>query len=430
VNPSTRGNPQRNVSQGGGVSPVFSGGDERSEPENQTSLSARVVAKARAAKKTYRLNPNLRYRANKLDSSDSPGQVVYRRPVVTEADGREGDATARSAGAPTAPGLSNGHIRLLLCTVRQSAQVEIWRGGSLIHCQRDRVFIPETPTKRGEVRGFSRKSRSRMIATQGKIRWNTEHLPFFMGNTCPDQVPAPEQVIGAWSKFNRRFERRFPEGALLWRKEIKDRESGACEGQWVPHYHSFAYNCPRKFEYQEERGEWVRLRRRNDGGWRLEIYCLNEQGQKVLGIVEDIAAGVTDRLWEWWSRNWYEAMGSGQLRHYHAGTSFEQIKTIEGVRYYTSKYMAKVEEAGESAHCKGRWWGIVARCNIPWAERVVVECTGREAVRIMRVLRRYVLGRAKRKFRCNHWSMNYLVTDPGQWERFIQSVLAMRNAPF
>jgi hypothetical protein len=48
----------------------------------------------------------------------------------------------------------------------------------------------------------------------------------------------------------------------------------------------------------------------------------------------------------------------------------------------------------------------------------------------MRVLRRYVLGRAKRKFRCNHWSMNYLVTDPGQWERFIQSVLAMRNAPF
>ena len=59
----------------------------------------------------------------------------------------------------------------------------------------------------------------------------------------------------------------------------------------------------------------------------------------------------------------------------------------------------------------------------------MIECTDAEAVTMMRVLRRYVLGKARRKFRCNHFSMNYLVTDPTQWERFVASVLALRNIP-
>jgi hypothetical protein len=87
----------------------------------------------------------------------------------------------------------------------------------------------------------------------------------------------------------------------------------------------------------------------------------------------------------------------------------------------------KVEEAGESPHCKGRWWGIVARQNIPWGERVVVECTDEQAITLMQVLRRYVLGKAKRKFRCNHQSMNYLVNDPTQWERFVKWALGVQN---
>lgn len=68
--------------------------------------------------------------------------------------------------------------------------------------------------------------------------------------------------------------------------------------------------------------------------------------------------------------------------------------------------------------------------NIPWAERVVIECTDAEAVTVMRVLRRYVLGKAKRKLRCNHSSMIYLVSDPAQWELFVASMLALRNTPF
>lgn len=422
---------------------VFSCAEQRRElelakPKPRANSSSVLRSKVRAADskcasqsppKIYHLKPASAHgQTPKLDSTDYSGQVICR----SSADTNTAAAPERGAAAPgSAAGLSNGHIPSLIFRLnRKPAQVELWRGGSLVKYSREMECAPPPPAKRGVVHGFSRKSRGRMIATQAKIRWDTKLRPFFMGNTCPDQVPSPDHVIASWARFARRFERRFPQGALLWRKEIKDRQSGTCEGQWVPHFHSFAYNCPRKFEYQEERGEWVKVRQRQDGGWTLEIYCRDEQGKKVLWQREELAVGTTDRLAEWWSRNWYEAMGSGEIKHYQAGTSFSEIQTVEGVRYYTSKYMAKVEEAGTSPHCKGRWWGMVARGNIPWAERVEIQCTDQEVIAIMRVCRRYVLKKAKRKFRCNHRAMNYLVTDPCQWERFIASVLAMRNVPF
>jgi hypothetical protein len=171
----------------------------------------------------------------------------------------------------------------------------------------------------------------------------------------------------------------------------------------------------------------VDLRPRKHGGWTLKIYCRDETGNKVLHQCQELLPGAKDLLFEWWSRNWYEAMGGGELKHYYAGTSFQRIETVEGVRFYTAKYLAKVEEAGESPHCQGRWWGIVARQNIPWAERVVVKCTDAQAVTLMRALRRYVLGKARRKFRCNHQSMNFLVNDPAQWQRFVNWVLGVRT---
>ena len=50
---------------------------------------------------------------------------------------------ARSARvvAGAARGLSNAHIRSLLCLSKQFAQVELWRGGSLVHCQRKAEFL-------------------------------------------------------------------------------------------------------------------------------------------------------------------------------------------------------------------------------------------------------------------------------------------------
>jgi hypothetical protein len=58
--------------------------------------------------KVYQLNPNLQYRRrSKLDSSDYPGEVVYRAGT-TEGGGPEAE---RGGAAPApAPGLIKGHI--------------------------------------------------------------------------------------------------------------------------------------------------------------------------------------------------------------------------------------------------------------------------------------------------------------------------------
>ena len=167
--------------QGGGVNSLLSGGDEWNEPESANSFPS-----SESVPKVYHLKRSLAYRhVPKLDCSDYPGETVYRAsPIVDMAAGAAGGGAA----AASPPGLSNSHIQSLLSMVRQKAQVEIWRGGSLVHCQREKELPAVAPTKRGTVHGFSRKSRNRMIATQGKILWNTEKLPYFMGNTCPDTV--------------------------------------------------------------------------------------------------------------------------------------------------------------------------------------------------------------------------------------------------
>jgi len=52
----------------------------------------------------YQLKPELKYRPNKLDSSDYPGKVVYRRSTTEDA----GAVPVRCGAAPgTAPGLLN-----------------------------------------------------------------------------------------------------------------------------------------------------------------------------------------------------------------------------------------------------------------------------------------------------------------------------------
>ena len=52
----------------------------------------------------YQLNPDLKYRPNKLDSSDYPGKVVYRSSTTEDA----GAVPVRCGAAPgTAPGLLN-----------------------------------------------------------------------------------------------------------------------------------------------------------------------------------------------------------------------------------------------------------------------------------------------------------------------------------
>ena len=98
----------------------------------------------------------------------------------------------------------------------------------------------------------------------------------------------------------------------------------------------------------------------------------------------------------WLSWNWFEVVGSNDPRHLRAGTNVGEIRSREGVMYYASKYVCKLDT--ESAEGAGRFWGIHNRSVIPWAEVVQVPVDEKQAIRLKRVARRYIeAGRRQRE---------------------------------
>jgi len=355
---------------------------------------------------SYQLKPDLKYRPNKLDSSDYPGQVVYRRSTTED----PGAVPARGGAAPgTAPGLLNGHISSPdVFNPYDEGRIEVWVGAGLIKAIRQgrHKIIPENSTKqkkRGLIHGFSRSSRRRMMQFLAKVRLDGL-LPLFGTTTYPDIFPdEAERFKRDLQTLIERLKRRFPLIGLLWRLEFKKRKSGVNAGKVAPHFHWLLWNVPRAFDYKAEPGKWAKISQARDGTWRETVRFYD--GDRIATVVNPVTG--QDRFTEWLSRNWYDVAGTGDLRHYNAGTNVKVLTSRQEVFFYVSKYMGKTEvEAG--CACPGRFWGVVNPKNIPMGKRKWIYCTGRQATQLMRFMRRYVRAVTQRKYRFNRWSMNCL----------------------
>jgi len=356
-------------------------------------------------KKDYYLNPNLKYVPNKLDASEYSGKSVYRPDVLK--DTGAADVAARSAGTAAAPGLLNGHISSRdEFNPYDEGRIEVWEHAGLIRVGKQGRHIikvegaPQTK-KRGEIQEFSRGSRRRMMHFLAKVVLVDENLPLFGTTTYPDMFPEEAE------KFKRdirtlieRLKRRFPLVGLLWRLEFKVRKSGVNMGKVAPHFHWLLWNVPRKFDFRAETGKWAKVNQAKDG-WQ-ETVRFND-GEKVVTIVRSVIG--QDRFTEWLSRNWYDVVGTGSLKHFHAGTNVKVLSCKREVFFYVSKYMGKV---GLDLPCPfpGRFWGVVNPKNIPMGKRVVITCTGKQAAKLMRFMRRFIRSVMGKKWRFNYWSMN------------------------
>lgn len=110
------------------------------------------------------------------------------------------------------------------------------------------------------------------------------------------------------------MKRRFPEFCGTW--DLEPQKRGA------PHFAGFLWGC-----------EW------------LETY----EGKK------------------WFSRQWYEVVGSGDERHLKAGTRIDKEQMIETRIFYMAKYLTKAEKGGvkqEFEYPVGRYWGVFGRKRI------------------------------------------------------------------
>ncbi len=369
-------------------------------------------------KLVYQLNPDLKYCPNKLDSTGYPGKVVYR--LATTED--PGAAPERGGAAPgTAPGLLYGHISSPdVFNPFDEGRIEVWVGAGLIKVMKQgrHKIIPEGDSnqkKRGQIRGFSRASRRRMMQFLAKVCLDGL-LPLFGTTTYPDIFPDEAE------KFKRdiralieRLKRRFLMVGLLWRLEFKKRKSGVNAGKVAPHFHWLLWNVPLKFDFKSETGKWAKISKGRDGKWRETVNFYD--GDKIATVVNPLSG--QDRFTEWLSRNWYDIVGTGDLRHYNAGTNVKVLSSKREVFFYVSKYMGKAEDE-PGCDCPGRFWGVVNPKNIPMGKRRLIPCTGKQAEQLMRLMRRYIRSVTKRKYRFNRWSMSCMCTADFWLERLPQ----------
>lgn len=296
------------------------------------------------------------------------------------ADGEHGGVARRGAEAHTASagddaqtGLSIGHIRPLSfnsVSLSRNDGGYVWLGpgrseyypdslvtldcrpgevqwtpdGSLIKVRqppgyRVKSSLKAKPSLRGSVSGFSPKSRCRLLQTLA--RTVRAMLPVFVTLTYPGEWPRDPKVWKAdLAKFRRRLLRRFPLIGAIWKLEPQKRAA--------PHYHMLV---------------WM------PGLSPFEVCTL---------------------LRAWVPSAWYECVASGDKRHLRAGTRVEEIRSFRGLMFYASKYLGKPVEVESDAWGRpGRFWGVIGRTNVPWAQSLSVWLDKGQWSALFRWLRRF-----------------------------------------
>lgn len=380
-------------------------------------LPSALETRTQAIKRSYQLRkPAIRFTPSKLDSSEYPGKIIYRKSPQTGPDDGA-SAQRRPSSAPL--GLSKSHISASLRN--RPASIEFYRGASYLKVQIEKD--PEQskpPKKRGEVTEFTAASRRRMLDFMAKI--DNTLIPLFVTLTYPDNFPAYHETFKSHlDLLGQRIRRRWPEAFIVWKLEFKERQSGENKGKLAPHYHLFVYGVPAEFPFKREVGEFYSLKVRPDRfDPAFQVWKQYVLGQFVeLWQFRESDDQPKDNLKAWMSRNWFEIVGSNDPRHFRAGTRVEELRSTKGAFYYASKnYMVKAEDCSGLEHKPGRYWCVIGRSNVKFGKREVHEITAKQAFTIQRTIRRYRRANTdpkKRRFLRGSWLSAKLYCNVDYW---------------
>lgn len=203
--------------------------------------------------------------------------------------------------------------------------------------------------QRGRVLGFADESRRRLGLLFASLPEAAIKRSNFITLTLPDEaLPMTGQAFKRLlDTFGKRFLRRFPAAALIWKMEPQTRKSGELLGDVVPHLHLIAIGDT--------------------------------------GTVADL------RLWA--AENWFQVVGTGLQKHLKAGTQVIQAYgTARSIAWYVTKYAGKrIEDAlAKQFGWAGRYWGVIGRANLPEAPLGAVRLSGREVHHLKRYARRWL----------------------------------------
>lgn len=281
----------------------------------------------------------------------------------------EGFAGPGVCGSPAAGAGEAGPLGLSLSHTWPDVEIPVGKFGLRIaeggRCCRIRESMPPRPSpfpdkKRGQVRGFSAGSRSRMLeflqcvdrAKVAGLYFGTLTIP--AGRQCT--WAQAEAYRRAWVK---RFRRRWGSSGwfMVWRKEAHS--SG------LPHLHFILF-------------------------W--------------LGHVPHLV----NQFRPWNDDAWAEVIGTAVTSSVRTECRVELLKSWNGATMYCAKYMAKVDEQKLPART-GRMWGVENRKLVP--RRIsFLGLEHKPGCQVRRQLRKY-------RARC---SRRWKVHVPGQGWKFLQ----------
>ena len=194
---------------------------------------------------------------------------------------------------------------------RQKPRIKFYRGASLMSAELGEVIGQKGKHHdwtRGTIKSFSKQSRRRILRLVASLK--RSKLSTFITLTYPDEFERdPKKVKRHLDNFSKRLIREYPDVIAIWRMEPQERKSGVNVGEVAPHIHVLAWNL----KYSKRAIAFVRLA-------------------------------------------WYEVVGSGNKKHFNAGTRVEAIRSTKGVMYYTAKYICKAQDFYLSGW--GRYWGV------------------------------------------------------------------------
>jgi hypothetical protein len=177
---------------------------------------------------------------------------------------------------------------------------------------------------RGEVKGFSRKSRMRLLKLLNSISQTDLDKCLFVTLTYHQKWGDTKRDL---QTFWKRLQRRYSGLWCVWKVE--------CQKRGAPHFHL------------------------------------------LIGGIDFIPSEIV-------ARQWTETLDEGE-KHLQAGTSTERVRKGEGAKRYASKYMGKGED-GDCFD--GRVWGVMGRKCIPIGDRAQFLITEKEFFMYRRVIRK------------------------------------------
>ena len=259
-------------------------------------------------------------------------------------------------GGTGAVGLSTAHKRT------KCGKIDCYLGGGLIKVQKPIDNIEQVGGgQRGGIATFSKNSRRRLMRTIAQVE--KIELPIFVTLTYPGEFPGnPKEWKRHLKNFVKRLNYKFSGSSGIWKLEPQKR--GA------PHYH-------------------------------LMIW-----GVSYFDLISYVPLA------------WYKVVGSDDIRHLHAGTRVEKVRSWRGVMGYASKYLGKEVENLPGWEAVGRYWGVFARSSVPWARLVTVDLDYRQAVNLIRLLRRYAHLKGR-----DYKSLTCFVNNPDFWFGALHTLL-------